>query len=307
MIKNYCIAASLLAISTFTVLESKNNGGVLPVRRVGPRPTQLVFHGKSSQAKLVKKWETDATLKVPESVIYDKTANLLYVANINGVPNEADGNGFISKLSLSGKIENLEWVKGLDAPKGMAIFKDNLYVSDIKNLVIIDIKSGKVLKKVAVEGAKFLNDVTAGADGTIYVSDSDTKKVHIYKNGKISTWITGGTLAKPNGLLAEKNRVLVLDMGASKMFEYSLDGKNPKQLAEGINGADGIVEVGKDEYLCSNWNGEVYLVAGGKTTGLLDTKSDKLNAADIEYVAKDKLLLVPTFFGNKVVAYTFEN
>jgi hypothetical protein len=38
---------------------------------------------------------------------------------------------------------------------------------------------------------------------------------------------------------------------------------------------------------------------------LIDTKEEKINAADIEYDAKTKTLYVPTFFANGVSAYTF--
>ena len=36
---------------------------------------------------------------------------------------------------------------------------------------------------------------------------------------------------------------------------------------------------------------------------LLDTKDQKINAADIGYIESQELLLVPTFFDNRVVAY----
>jgi hypothetical protein len=39
-----------------------------------------------AQHQLIKKWETDTTLKVPESVLYDAKGKVLYVANIDGQP-----------------------------------------------------------------------------------------------------------------------------------------------------------------------------------------------------------------------------
>src|SRR5688572_13044991 len=64
---------------------------------------------------LTLKWETDTLLTTCESVIYDKERDVLYVANINGAPDGKDGNGFISKVSLDGKITEAQWVKGMDA------------------------------------------------------------------------------------------------------------------------------------------------------------------------------------------------
>lgn len=44
---------------------------------------------------LTMKWETDTVLTTCESVLYDPTNDVLYVANIAGNPEGKDGNGFI--------------------------------------------------------------------------------------------------------------------------------------------------------------------------------------------------------------------
>jgi hypothetical protein len=80
-------------------------------------------------------------LKTPESVIYAPKHYILFVSNIDGEPDQKDQKGFISKVSLSnGSITELNWLTGLDAPKGMAIYNNSkLYVSDITDLVEIEI------------------------------------------------------------------------------------------------------------------------------------------------------------------------
>jgi DNA-binding beta-propeller fold protein YncE len=253
--------------------------------------------------KLTKKWETTGGLKVPESVIYDADKKVLYVANINGDGAAKDGNGFISTLSLSGKIENEAWVKGLDGPKGMGIYKGKLYVSDITKVAVIDIATGKIEKTYEVDGAKFLNDVTVRDNGEVYISDSDTKKVYLLKDNKIALWLDNPILQKPNGLLALKDALRLIDMSSGKFYTVSYTDKKLTATAENIPSGDGIVEIGPDEFLISNWNGEITYLKGNKTTKILDTKEFKINAADIWYVPAQKLVLVPTFFGNNVVAY----
>ncbi|MBW1673776.1 MAG: hypothetical protein JRJ45_09065, partial [Deltaproteobacteria bacterium] len=74
--------------------------------------------------KVDKQWQTKKELRVPESVLYDESRNVLYVSNINGKSAEKNGQGFISKVSLDGKIEVLKWATGLHAPKGSAIYKN---------------------------------------------------------------------------------------------------------------------------------------------------------------------------------------
>ena len=89
--------------------------------------------------ELVLKWESDSSLKVPESVLFDKAAQVLYVSNIDGTnPWEADGKGSIGKVGLDGKVIAAEWVSGLHGPKGMGMFNGKLYVADLGNIVVID-------------------------------------------------------------------------------------------------------------------------------------------------------------------------
>ena len=95
------------------------------------------------EAKLL--WKSGQDFKVPESVCFDKANNVLYVANINGKPSNKDDNGFISKLSVEGKIIEKEWITGLHAPKGMGVYEDFLYVSDIDRVAKISIKEGKIV------------------------------------------------------------------------------------------------------------------------------------------------------------------
>ena len=78
-----------------------------------------------AQHQLVKLWETDSTLKVPESVFFDGKNKVLYVTNIDGKePWGKDGKGSVGKVGLDGKIIAVDWVTGLNAPKGMGLFKN---------------------------------------------------------------------------------------------------------------------------------------------------------------------------------------
>ena len=74
-----------------------------------------------SQHSLVKKWETDSTLKIPESVLFDGGNQVLYASNIGTRPDAKDGSGSIGKIGLDGKIISVDWVAGLNAPKGMGV------------------------------------------------------------------------------------------------------------------------------------------------------------------------------------------
>jgi hypothetical protein len=253
--------------------------------------------------KLELKWKTDTLLRVPESVLFDRERNVLYVANIDGKPDGKDGIGFISKLNLNGKIENLKWVTGLDAPKGMGIYKNNLYVADISRVVVIDISTSKITNKIEIDGAKFLNDITVDKGGVVYISDTGTGKIHKLVGNKTEVYFESPEFKGVNGLLALSNEMYVLDFGNGNNYKLSADKKLTK-FGVTSQGADGVVKLSKATYLVSNWYGEIYFVsASGEAKKILDTKDQKINAADIEYDSKSKMLFIPTFFANSVMAY----
>lgn len=258
-----------------------------------------------SAQTLTEKWTTEATLRVPESVLLDSKNNVLYVSSIDGSPDAKDGNGFISQVTLDGKIKNLKWATGLDAPKGMGIFNNNLYVADISRLVTIDTKTGKITESLEIDGAKFLNDVTVDKSGNVYVSDSNTGKIHIVKGNKAEVYFEGPEIKGVNGLLAVGNELYVVDFPSGGNYKLSADKKLTKFSAT-AEGADGVVPVGKDEYIVSSWHGEIaYVNSKGESKKLLDTREKKLSSADIEYDPSTKTVFVPTFNANTVMAYTF--
>lgn len=257
----------------------------------------------TAQHQLVKLWESDTILKVPESVFFDGKNKVLYVTNIDGKePWGKDGKGSVGKVGLDGKIIAVDWVSGLHAPKGMGLHKNKLYVADLTELVVIDINNGTILERIAVEGAAGLNDVSAEENGTVYVTDSRARRVYEVKDGKASVLLDSSKLKGPNGVLKHKGHLYVLDAGS--MYRMEKDGSLTK-LAEGMEGGtDGIENVKGADYLVSTWSGVVYYVnADGSKQVLLDGRGQKINSADIGYDAAKRIVYIPTFWKNSVVAY----
>jgi hypothetical protein len=257
----------------------------------------------AQKATVQKLWATDTILKVPESVLVDDKENCLWVSNIDGAANGKDGKGSISKLSKTGTPINLDLITGLNAPKGMAKYKQELYVADLTELVVIDIKKGIIKNKIKVEGSVFLNDVTVNKNGAVFVSDSRTGKVHRYENNMVTIEVEN--LQGPNGLLSIDDQLLILDRGSLLSLT---PGGTISKIMDGMDpSTDGIEKVAPNQYIVSCWNGIVYFVeAGAQKITLFDTRSEKINSADIGYDAKNKIIYVPTFLKNSVVAYQLQ-
>lgn len=261
----------------------------------------LISVGLSSYSQsLTKVWSTSTGLKTPESALYDAKTNQIYVTNIDGDPLAKDGNGFISILDIDGKMKNLKWVTGLNAPKGQAIYNGNLYVSDIDELVVVSIKDAKIVKRVKRQDAVFLNDVTVSEEGTVFVSDNRDNKVYILEENKLNIWSNDQLIKSVNGLWAEKGKLYI---GNAQIIEADIKTKAMKVLADNCGGIDGLEKLESGEFIYSNWPGRVFVTKSGQSLKLLDTV-DKMNTADIDYVPGKKLVLVPTFSGNSLDAYT---
>ncbi|MBU1439380.1 MAG: ATP-binding protein, partial [Gammaproteobacteria bacterium] len=132
-------------------------------------------------------WHTK-DLRVPESVLLGTAASqpTLFVSEIEGQSNTADAQGGIALLNVDGSIRQHNWLRGLNAPKGLASFDGKLYVADMTELVVIDIATAKVLEKISAPDAVFLNDVAVDAKGTVYVSDTRKNRLYRLQQNKLS-------------------------------------------------------------------------------------------------------------------------
>lgn len=254
-----------------------------------------------AKPELSQSWQV-GDLPVPESVLYHagKDKEYVFVSLIDGQdPTEVDGKGGIALITADGKLVNKDWVTGLNAPKGMAVKDGILYVSDITELVAIDIATAKVVKRYPVKDSSFLNDVVLH-EGHIYVSDSKTARIHKLTGDTIEVYLEGQHGA--NGL-ASVDKGLVVGAGKElRLFDKEKTGSLlASDFAEGI---DGIEPLASGGYVLSCWAGLIYhLDAKGQLTQLIDSRADKINTADIGYIASKKLVLVPNFFKNTVTAY----
>jgi hypothetical protein len=253
----------------------------------------------AQQHRLEKLWQTDSSIAVPESVLPDKKDNVLFVSLIDGGGWEADGKGGVGKLSPDGKTYNGTWITGLQAPKGMGRQGNRLYVADITEVVVVDIKKGVIEKRIAIDSAKGLNDITIDKKGNVYVSDSRTARIWKIQNDRPTLYLEN--MKGVNGLKIVGDDLVI---ASGKTFLKADAQKKLTTIAELPQGGDGIEPVGNGDYLVTSWGGYLFYVsADGKVETLLETHQNKINTADIGYDPKKKIIYVPTFNGKTVVAY----
>jgi hypothetical protein len=248
---------------------------------------------------LTKLWETDTVIAVPESVLPDPAARILYVSLIDGGAWDADGKGGVGKLGRDGTNYNGQWITGLNAPKGMGRYGNRLYVADISEVVVIDVAKGSIEKKIPVADATGLNDITIDKNGVVYVSDSKAGKVYRIANDIPTLYMDG--LPGANGLKASGNQLYILAKKAVLVADAS---KNLRTITDLPNGGDGVEEVGNGDLIVSEWIGNVfYVYADGRKVLMLNRQAEHKNTADIWYDKAIGVLYVPGFNGKTITAY----
>lgn len=264
------------------------------------KPTFFMAEGLSQV------WQTDTLLQVPESVVYDPVRKQLYVSNIVGSPVEKDGEGFLSVVSMKGEITQFRWVEGFNAPKGLFIQDDLLYVADIDEVAIISILEGKILRKISMPGAQFLNAITyLPSSNVILITDTNTNSIYwLDADGKIGVWTENEALANPNGIFyTEDKSLLIASFSNDQLLNLDPIGLNVTEIGKGIGAGDGVLVTAAKDTIVSDWGGKVFRLAEGQPQLLIDLTSIQENAADIEWIEKEQLLVVPTFFGNSLRAF----
>jgi len=252
-----------------------------------------------AQHSLEKIWETDSVVNLPESVLPDIKNKILYVSVMGNNPNDKDGIGGVAKIGLDGKVIDLNWITGLNAPKGLTRIGNLMYAADLTDVVVIDIAKGKVTLKIPIDSAKFLNDITVSDKGIVYVSDTRTKRIHKVEKNIASLYMEN--VNSVNGLKAIGNDLYIA--GGKTIWKADAQ-KKLTAIAELPYGGDGLEPIGNGDFLFTSWGGYVYYVyADGKYDLLLDTHLEKKNTADLGYDPVKSILYIPTFYKKTVMAY----
>lgn len=252
----------------------------------------------------------------PESALVDAAHNRIVVSNIVGNPGAADGNGYLSLLSMDGKVIARHWVDGMDAPKGMAISGDKLYAADITKVRVVDLASGRLVETIDVPGAVFLNDMTEDSAGKLYVSDMLADTIYRIDGDRPEPFVKDPLLASPNGVFADDGRLIVASWGKGinktdfstaepgGLLSVDLATKKVTPLpgAQNFADLDGVIAMGDTIYATAYMTGTLYSYHDGAAPQVVATF--KPGSADIG--TDGKRIFVPLMGEGEIVALSLD-
>ena len=254
----------------------------------------------------------------PESVISD--GQFLYVTNVGNPldPMAKDSNGYISKLSLDGKvIDSSMTTAKLNAPKGTAIIRGMLYVADIDRIVGFQLSNGKKLVEISLVSAatSFANDLAVKDDFTLYVSATDVGKV-LEVNVRTGTVNVVADVKGANGLTYDKatNRLYVCSFNFENMQGGEIGVISWKKFIASyetlgdVHGAfDGLALLDDHTLIVSDWGALDHPAGFVQKFDLTTKKATKLDwpvingPADFYLDANQKKLFIPAMIDSKIL------
>jgi sugar lactone lactonase YvrE len=276
--------------------------------------TAAVAGSETSGRMATKIGELRDQLQAPEAVRYDSDQKIWFVANINGEPGGKDNNGYISRITPEGKVETARFIAGgvkgvtLNAPKGMAISGDTLWVADIDAARAFNRRTGAAITSVKVTGAKFLNDAVAGPDGVIYLTDTGVAadfshpgpdRIYQIKGGKASVALESADLSGPNGIawVPDENEFVIVPFLGTNIVAWKPGEKTVRTLGTGPGQQDGVAVLPDGGLLITSWtDSSLFVLKDGRSTRVAYPVP---SAADIGFDGKSRVA-VPLLAENRV-------
>jgi hypothetical protein len=263
----------------------------------------------------------DVGFDTPAAVIYDPAEDVYLVSNVGGAFGASDANGFVSRLSPDGEVQELRWIqpaqpgRELNSPQGMAIRGDSLFIGDLDCVRIHHRVTGEDLGYTCLDGVTHITDVDVGPEGSIFVVDSGLDlsgpepsptgtdavyRIVLAAGQQGSTLARSEDLGHPRGIAVGSRGIFVSTSGSGEIFRLTPDGQRTNLFPTSGRHLDGIAFMADGGFAFSSWSDEaIYLVTGtGDVVRLLEGLSQP---GGLAFDASRNRLVVPLSSDGRVL------
>ncbi|MFP5246097.1 MAG: PQQ-dependent sugar dehydrogenase, partial [Thermoanaerobaculia bacterium] len=301
------LAGAAVAKDGALLVTDARNGVIYRIAQGAPGP--MISSASEAFVKpVLAKAFNIGNLRGPESVLHDEEQDVYFVSNVDGEPGTKDGKGFISRITPDGKIADLQFISGLNAPKGMAIRGTELWVADIDALRVFNRVTGAAVRTIelAPEGAVFLRDVAVGPDESVYVTDTgvqikgarehvrvaDGRVFRVSGEDDIEIAAAGEELRAPSGIAWDGTRFLIAQAYGKEVLAWR-PGSGAKAVLRGPGAFDGLVVLPNGAVIVASHHDNALHVAheGGELRPLFARNP---SPAGIGFDRKRNRLLIPS-------------
>jgi len=254
----------------------------------------------------------------PYGIAVDEKDGFIYVSNVNGAMDAKDNNGFISRLKSDGSIDELNFISGgtkefqLNAPKGMVVLGNYLYVCDIEKLHVFNHLTKKFLFDINFGDLPIqnLNSLTVGPDDAIYMTDSGSARVYrndVNKQHEVTSFIENPDLGGVTGIVwYPVNQSFVLSAGLSgRIVAFDGNGVVKQMPSIFLKSPQGLgIDDNGSIYVADMSFNAVYRIASN--FALFGYRQAIKTPTGIAYNRISKRIIISSFDDNKVSLFSID-
>ncbi len=266
-----------------------------------------------------------AGLHSPESIVLAPGGGGYLVSNTNGNAGTHKDNGFISHVRLDGTVDVLHFIQGgrggvhLDAPLGLGLTGNTLWVADVDAVRTFDARTGAPLRSydLASMGARLLNGIGVAPDGAVYITDTAVRTAggqpqyvgpdHIFRvaHGRVTTALTGTSIRGPNGITWDHahHRFIVVSFMGNGVWGWNPRSGALTRLATGPGKFDGVSLTRDGQVLVTSWaDSSAHVLRGGVLPVVI--RGGLPTPADMHVDSARGRVLLPLSSQNRVDLFT---
>jgi len=254
----------------------------------------------------------------PACFIIDPDTGMYYVANVAGSRRIKDSTAHITKIYPDGKrIDRLFIRSGrhgivLNAPNGLAILGNDLFVADIDVVRRFDKNSGRLTGIIDLKllGARSLHSIAISPEGLLFVSDTGSNtifKIDLNMSYRVTILARGEGLGPPKGMVYENRhqRLLVTTSNSGKIIAVDMQGQFLTVYKGEFKGLDGIDLDRQGDIIVADFTaGKIVRIKKYSTVEIL--REHMVTPAGLSFDTRNNQVLVPSFDGNMVFTFALD-